>query len=260
MHLRRLLEAVDIGSGPSLPRLDIEEYGEPEDIAALIRTHWGVPRGPLPNLTILAERAGIVVAHSSMSGVEVSGVTFAPPGMPPLIVLRADHPADRLRFTLAHEIGHLVMHRFPTPKMEEEANRFAAALLMPAEDIRQYFMGRKVDLQLLAAMKPEWRVAMQAILMRAKSLGLIERNQEQYIWKQMSVRRMRTREPVELDFEVEQPTVMPNLLRVFQSTLSYSISETAKLFHLHDRDLESFYGLSEARPPDRGRPRLSIVN
>ncbi len=260
MHLRRFLEAVDVGSGVPLPRFDIEEYGEPEDIAALVRAHWAVPRGPLPNLTTLAERAGVIVAHSDMAGVEVSGVTFAPPGLPPLIVLRGDHPADRLRFTLAHEIGHLVMHRFPTPKMEDEANRFAAALLMPESDIRQYFVGRKIDLSLLAAMKPEWRVAMQALLFRAKSLKLIERNQEEYLWKQISVKRWKLREPAELDFAVEQPSVMPNLFNVFRNTLNYSVSEAAQLFHLYDDDIESLYGRDAVPPPERGRPRLSVVN
>ena len=260
MHLRQFLDAVDIGSGSPLPRFDVEEFGEPEDIAALVRAHWGVPRGPLPNLTTLAERAGVIVAHSSMSGVDVSGVTFAPPGVPPLVVLRSDHPADRLRFTLAHEIGHLVMHRFPTPKMEEEANRFAAALLMPADDIKQYFLGRKIDLALLAAMKPEWRVAMQALLYRAKSLKLIERNQEEYLWKQISVKRWKLREPAELDFPVETPSVMPNLFNVFRNTLNYSITETAELFHLYDNDIEAFYGRDVAPPPDRGKPRLSVVN
>lgn len=260
MHLRKFLEAVDVGTGAALPRLDVEEYGEPEDIAGMVRTHWGLPRGPLPNLTTLAERSGIIVAHSMMSNVDVSGVTFAPPGVPALIVLKADHPADRLRFTLAHEIGHLVMHRFPTAKMEEEANRFASALLMPADDIRQYFMGRRIDLALLAAMKPEWRVAMQAILMRAKHLGMIERNQEEYLWKQIGIRRMRLREPPELDFEVEKPSVMPNLFKVFQNALKYTPADVAQLLHLHETDLQSFYGHEEAPLLARGKPRLLVVN
>lgn len=260
IHIRRFLEAVNVGSGTPLPRLDIEEYGDPETIAGILRAHWGVPRGPLPNLVTLAERAGVIVAHSAMAGVEVSGVTFAPPGIPPLVLLKSGQPSDRLRFTLAHEIGHLVMHRFPTPTMEAEANDFASALLMPAADMRPYFAGRRVDLALLAAMKPEWRVSMQAILMRAKALGMIERNQEEYLWKQIGVRRMRLREPPELDFEIEQPTVMPGLVRVFRESLGYSLSETAQIMHLHDADIEEFYGTGEANNPRRSKPTLSVVN
>lgn len=260
MHIRRFLEAVDISSVFPLPRLDIEEYSTPEVVAATLRNIWGVPRGPLPNLVTLAERSGVVVAHSAMAGVEVSGVTFAPPGVPPLVLLKGDQPADRLRFTLAHEIGHLVMHRFPTPGMEGEANDFASALLMPEPDMRSYLSGRRVDLSLLAAMKPEWRVSMQAILMRAKALKIVDRNQSDYLWKQMNARRMRLREPPELDFPVETPHVMPGMFKVFQSTLGYTLSETAQMMHLHDASVEEYYGQGDPEPVQRTRPHLSVVS
>lgn len=181
MHIRRLLEATEIEAGAGIPRLDVEEYGDPEKITSIIRTHWKVPSGPIRDLTKLVESAGVIVVYSSLGGTAVSGVTFAVPGLPPLIVLNEEQPADRLRFTLAHELGHLVMHRFPTPAMEEEANTFAGGLLMPASDIRPYFVGRKVDFALLAALKPEWKVAMQSLLMRTRSLKVLSPNQERYL-------------------------------------------------------------------------------
>ena len=82
----------------------------------------------------------------------------------PMIVLNSEQPSDRLRFTLAHELGHLVMHRFPGPEMETEANDFASALLMPKNEITIALRGRRIDMATLAAFKPEWRVSMQAIL------------------------------------------------------------------------------------------------
>jgi Zn-dependent peptidase ImmA (M78 family)/transcriptional regulator with XRE-family HTH domain len=258
IHLRRFLETADVASVSALPRLDVEEYGDPEEIAGIVRAHWSVQRGPLGNLATLAERAGIVVAHSPMGGASISGATFAPPGVPPLVVLNDEQPADRLRFTLAHEIGHLVMHRFPTRDMENEANRFAAALLMPASDIKPYFVGRKIDLPLLAAMKPEWRVAMQALLMRAKSLGFVDRNREEYLWKQMGARRLRLREPPELDFEVERPTVLTGLFRVFRESSGFSLPELSTVLHLYEADIAALYDAGLSLPP-KGRPRLSVV-
>jgi Zn-dependent peptidase ImmA (M78 family) len=83
-----------------------------------------------------------------------------------------EQPADRMRFTLAHELGHLVMHHDqPTQSMEQEANEFASAFLMPARDIRPHF-ARRVDLRLFAELKPVWRVSMASLLMRARSLGI----------------------------------------------------------------------------------------
>jgi Zn-dependent peptidase ImmA (M78 family) len=41
-----------------------------------------------------------------------------------------------LRWTLVHEIGHILMHRFPTDNMEREADEFAAEFLLPAKDVK----------------------------------------------------------------------------------------------------------------------------
>jgi Zn-dependent peptidase ImmA (M78 family)/transcriptional regulator with XRE-family HTH domain len=255
MHVRRLLEGAEFVNSSELPRLDIDDYNDPAEIAGLVRAHWKVPRGPIKDLTLLVERAGVLVAHSPLGGASISGATFSVPGMPPLIVLNSEQPADRLRYTLAHELGHLVMHRFPTPKMEEEANEFASALLMPAADIKPYFVGRRVDLALLASLKPEWRVAMQALLMRATALELVSKNQAQYLWKQISAKRLRLREPPELDFPPEKPTVIETMLRVHKEALRYSDADLARLLHFREHEMSQFYVTAG---PDK-RPRIAVM-
>jgi len=257
MHLRRFLEGVDIDFTRNLPRLEVEDYGSPEKIAGVIRAHWGLPRGPLKDLTLHVEKSGILVAHSRMAGASISGVTFSVPGMPPMIVLNSEQPADRLRFTLAHELGHLVMHRFPNPRMEEEANAFASELLLPAADIKPYFVGRRIDLPLLAALKPEWRVSMGSLLMAADKHGRLQPNQKQYLWKQMSARGYRLREPPELDFPHEQPTLVKNLLDVHLGPLGYSAEDLVTLLHAYDSELASLYPLTASM--SSARPKLTIV-
>jgi Zn-dependent peptidase ImmA (M78 family) len=244
MHLRRLLEGAEFKHGNDLPRLDIEDYEDAESIAGIVRAHWKVPKGPIKDLTLLVERAGVLVAHSSLGGASVSGVTFSAPGLPPLIVLNNEQPADRLRFTLAHELGHLIMHRFPSPTMEDEAHAFASALLMPAADIKPYLIGRRIDLERLAALKPEWRVAMQALLMRATALNFVSKNQAQYLWKQINARRLRLREPPELDFAPERPTVIFSMLQVHMDALGYTLEELAKLLNVRPKMLASLYGIA----------------
>lgn len=257
MHLRRFLDAAEVAKIHDVPRLDIEDYGDPERIAGILRAHWQLPRGPIRDLTVLAERAGVVVVHSTMGGAAVSGVTFATPGMPPMIVLNLDQPADRMRFTLAHELGHLTMHRFPSSNMEEEANAFASALLLPAADIAPLLKARKIDLALLASLKPEWKVSMQSLLLRARSLDLLSRNQEEYLWKQMSIRKWRLREPPELDFPREQPTVIDSLVKLFQNHLGYSREELSNLLHVFGQDLDILYPPTENN--DRTRPKFTVV-
>jgi len=257
MHLRRLLEGADVANTNDLPRMDIEDYGDPARVAGLLRAHWMVAAGPLRNLTLLVEKAGVLVTHSTLGGSAISGVTFAVPGMPPLIVLNSEQPPDRLRFTLAHELGHLVMHRFPTPQMEQEANAFAVALLMPTEDIRPYFIGRRIDLSTLAAMKPEWKVSIAALLMRAHKLEFVTDNQHTYLWKQLSARGYRLREPPELDFEREVPTVLDQIIHLHMTALGYSAPELAKLLCVHERELKALYGLGDGG--DARRPKLTIL-
>jgi Zn-dependent peptidase ImmA (M78 family)/transcriptional regulator with XRE-family HTH domain len=248
MHLVRFLEGVDFNATANVPTLDVEQYGHPEKIAATVRAHWGIPSGPVKNLMHWAERGGVVVGLSKFGGASVSGVTFKVPGRPPLVLLNSTHPADRTRFTLAHEIGHLVMHRFPTDNMETEANEFASAFLMPAAEIRQSFRGRRMSLELLASLKPEWKVAMQALLMRASSLNCVTANQSRYLWQQISAKGWRLREPAELDFAMEVPSVLPSIVKAHLTDLGYSMDELTKLVRIYESEFAEMYGLRGATP------------
>lgn len=256
MHLRRLLEGVDLKTKADIPRLDFDEFKDAEKISLIVRAHWRIPSGPIKNLTVYAERAGIIVMHSSMAGTTISGVTFSVSGMPPIVLLNDEQPADRMRFTLAHEIGHLVMHRFPRASMEEEANEFASCLLMPSNEMRQAFRGRKIDLALLGALKPEWRVSMQSLLMSAKRLGFITDGQNQYLWKQINARGIRLREPPQFDIAKETPTVMPRIIEAYKNSLGYSEQELAKLLVEFPDSLVSMYGENGKPQP---RPKLALI-
>jgi Zn-dependent peptidase ImmA (M78 family)/transcriptional regulator with XRE-family HTH domain len=247
LQLRRLLGAVEYTPQSDIPRLDLDDYdGDIESIAGLVRAHWLLPRGPVENLTGAVERAGAVVVYSSMGGSAVSGVTVSVPGLLPVIVLNQDQPADRLRFTLAHELGHLVMHKFPSPDMETEANNFASAFLMPKSEITIALRSRKIDMARLAALKPEWRVSMQALLYRAQSLNLIEKAQAAWLWRRFAMDRTKLREPVHLDFPAEQPGVVTRMVRLHLDNFGYSTGELAKIIHTNDNMLNEYYDLNAA--------------
>jgi Zn-dependent peptidase ImmA (M78 family)/transcriptional regulator with XRE-family HTH domain len=258
LQLRRLLSAVEYTPQANIPRLDPDDYnGDVERIAGLVRAHWLLPTGPIENLTAAVERAGAVVVHSSMGGSSVSGVTVVVPGLLPIIVLNQDQTADRLRLTLAHELGHLVMHKFPNPEMESEANNFASALLLPKTEITIAFRGRKIDMARLAALKPEWRVSMQALLYRAQSLGLIEKSQASWLWRRFAMDRIKLREPAYLDFPPEHPGVVSRMVRLHLDNFGYSPTELAKVIHANDNLVNEYYDLN-AGPAVQGM-RLRVV-
>lgn len=179
---------------------------------------------------------------------DIDGVTMSPPDLPPCVFLNQSMPADRMRFTLAHELGHIILHRFHNESMEQEASAFASALLMPRHDMRRYFAGQRIDLNLLARLKPEWRVAMQSLLYRAEHLGYIGKPQAQYLWKQFSARKIKLREPPELDFLTEQPTLVPRLFQRHMKDLSYSLDDMQQVLTTPANDLKDMYGLRSDRP------------
>jgi Zn-dependent peptidase ImmA (M78 family)/DNA-binding XRE family transcriptional regulator len=241
IHIRRLLEAVEINAKARLPQLDIDEYdGDIETIADLVRRTWLLPPGPIEDLTNTVEEAGCIVIHCDFPSGKVDGVTMSVPGLPPCIFLNRNQPADRMRFSLAHEIGHLVLHELPTPEMEDQANAFAAAFLMPAADIRSQF--GHVTIKRLAFLKKVWRVAMAALLMRAKRLGVVNESQNQYLWRQMSRAGYRTREPASTEFPEETPGVLPEIIRAHLEELGYSIRELSEVLSMHEHEFRDYYG------------------
>lgn len=255
LHIRRLLKSAEFEPEFPLPAMDIDEFGgDPELIAGLVRRTWLVPTGPMKDMVGWVERAGCVVVQCDFAALPVDGVTISSPGMPPCIFLNRNQPADRQRYSLGHELGHIVMHRLPSPAMEDEANAFASALLMPAREIRPYLSGR-LTIQKLAALKPVWHVSMQALLYRARVVGAITANQSQYLWRQISALGYRRNEPPELDFPAEEPSVLPEIIRVHLEDLGYEIKDLCSVLHMFEDDLRRIHPL----PGNPGGPNLRVV-
>jgi hypothetical protein len=87
---------------------------------------------------------------------------------------------------------------------------------------------------------------MAFLLYQAKETGCLTPYQSEYLWKQISLKGWRTREPVETDFPHENPTLFPRILTIHVEDLNYGVKEFAELFHLEANDLRQLYGLQEA--------------
>lgn len=154
---------------------------------------------PIKNLTKLIESVGIDIF---LIETNVDGVTLNYGDNYRAIFIGSKQPADRYRFSLAHELGHYLLHSDlidTTKEMEDEANDFAAELLMPEEGINKYLS--TMNLNDFAKLKKEWRVSMGALIFRAKTLGCINKNQSTELWKQMSIKGFRKKEPVSIAME-----------------------------------------------------------
>jgi Zn-dependent peptidase ImmA (M78 family) len=240
IHMSRLLQSMDMHAELSIPNYDPSEFdGNVERIAMSLRAFWDLPTGPIDNVTELIERAGgIVIPHDfGTNKVDATSVRIA--GLPPLFFVSTALSGDRLRFTLAHELGHVVMHSIPHPKIEDEADRFAAEFLMPAADIGPSLT--RLDLAKAARLKLFWKVSMAAIVYRAHELGRITSNQYRYLFYQLSAAGYRMAEPAELDIPIEVPSVHISMLEFFKNDLGYSAEDIKNLFLIGDRDFNRFY-------------------
>ena len=160
-----------------------------------------------------------------------------------MFFVSASIPTDRMRWTLAHELGHVVMHQIPTEDIEREADRFAAEFLMPAAAIRPQL--QTISLAKLAALKPHWKVAMAALLKRASDLGTIAPRQRNYLWMQMGAHGYRSEEPIALP--PEEPTLVRELIDIHRQELGYTEKQIADLLILHEREARSEYLRSERK-------------
>lgn len=201
---RRLAEQVEL---PVLRLPRFPGVPDPADAAQATRAALGLsPDSPIKNLVRTVERAGVVVLDLPVKAEQKEAFSFwHGDGLEvPVIGLFQQRSGDRLRFSLAHELGHLVMPGTFSQDPEAKANAFASELLLPATAIRQV-VAPPVTLSDLAALKPIWGVSVQALVMRCRSLGLLSERQYRYLFERIGWLGWRRREPPELDVPVERP-------------------------------------------------------
>lgn len=235
---------------PKIPMSPNASRADVEAVAAQIRTTWVVPPGPLDNVTRLVERHGVVVSRMLLESDAVDAFSVPFPDRP-VIVLGSDKArADRSRWDCAHELGHLVMHE-PDPErsryLEDQANWFAAELLLPADEIRDQ-LPSTADWTALAELKVAWGVSMTALLQRAKTLGVMLESVYVQALKTMSTRGWNRREPVQLP-TFEAPVLLSRAAQLLEGQ-GIGIDHLAEDVRLPPALVAEIIGASaDPRPP-----------
>ena len=238
-NIEEMLKSLDISLNiPSLSEL----YDSPEKVAKYLRSFWKIARGSIDNLVQIIENNGIVVIHADFESEKIDGRTIVTDTGHPIIFVNKKSSGDRQRLTIAHELGHVIMHvnKLATFAIdeEEEAFRFAIEFLMPFSEC-EYDMNDKLSIEKLADMKRTWKISMQSILYRAQKQQLVTYNRCRYLWSQFSTKGWRKKEPIEIT--VENPTLIDRMVRTFNDKLGYSKQEIAKMFTLNLKEFEDRY-------------------
>jgi Zn-dependent peptidase ImmA (M78 family)/transcriptional regulator with XRE-family HTH domain len=201
-HARYLYEEIDIRTEHVVPLFD-SAFVEPEDAARMTRMQWRIPIGPIRSLIGWLEGAGCLVVERDFQTERVDGLSQWVDDHP-ILLINSNVPTDRKRLTIAHELGHLILHTHDVGEdIERDANRFAAEFMMPAEVIRPQL--RNITLGKLLDLKRVWGVSMQALVERALHLKMLTPERRTVLYKQLSARSWRKHEPASEELAPEQP-------------------------------------------------------
>jgi Zn-dependent peptidase ImmA (M78 family)/transcriptional regulator with XRE-family HTH domain len=238
IQVQSLLRASGRELPHKFPEIKVDDFDTPEDAAREVRESWGIGPGPVPCLVCAIEDAGGLVVRRSLAGRELDAVSQRLECGNPLFLLNYGTPADRERYTLAHEVGHVVMHFMPSDEQERQADLFAGEFLMPARDILTSLKGG-LNLSRLIDLKARWRVSMAAIARRAHTLGAISDWQYRQLNVELSTLGYRTAEPTTI--APEQPAAVGQLVRDLGSSQELRVTDLARITGLLEHEFTDLY-------------------
>jgi Zn-dependent peptidase ImmA (M78 family)/transcriptional regulator with XRE-family HTH domain len=232
--VRRMLRDLDIDAERMFHTMDPDEYGgSPEQVAQALRAAWRIPAGPVANMTALIESAGGVILTTDFGTNKLMGMSCWERDTPPLFYLNDRMSTADLRWTMAHELGHLVMHAVPpVGDPEEQADAFAGEFLAPRGLVVPDL--RKLTFDRLYPLKMVWRLSIKALIMRAQRTGAIDQGAAQRLYKQYSARGYNAAEPYPLPPEPQ--TLIPSAIDVHLRVHGYTPDELSTGVALLYRD------------------------
>lgn len=243
LELAKLLESCVNPAAAPLALSD--ESDDPAMIARMVRAIWQVPPGPIFNVTKMLEDNGCIIVSHNFGTRSLDGFSYHSVAMPPIFHLNAVLPPDRWRWTLAHELGHIVLHSEigatgAIPKQaEQEADAFAGEFLAPAHELKPMLWN--LDIPKLAGLKREWKISMQALVMQAYRLGVINNRHRQSLFLRMSKAGYRQREPEVLDPPIEVPSRSFDLVKFHLTELEYTREELKEHLAVGEDDFRAYY-------------------
>jgi Zn-dependent peptidase ImmA (M78 family)/DNA-binding XRE family transcriptional regulator len=219
-----------------LPEL-INDAEQIEALAETVRADWNLGLSCIPDMIDTLESQGIMVISSSVdSGQKFDGLAGKINGMP-LVVVGASWTGDRQRFTLGHELGHLLLngrlHESLQGDEEYLCHRFAGAFLLPKQTLVEHLgeSRHQLDINELYMLKHEFGLSMQGVLFRALNVGIIPHTAFQKMYKLFSLKGWRIREPGD-QYPAEQTILFKQLVYRALAEDYFTESKAAELLGL----------------------------
>jgi Zn-dependent peptidase ImmA (M78 family)/transcriptional regulator with XRE-family HTH domain len=241
----------------TVPRLGDGDYRKLTDqdieaFAAECRRVWKLGTGPIENMVLVLENAGVICVREELGYDRMDGVSkwFENDGRPYVFLSSDKANAVRSRFDAAHELGHLVMHwnvatidYTRQPELERQAHLFAAAFLLPSETFAAEVSSPSLDTFL--ALKPRWKVSVAAMIMRCKQLEIIDEAYGVRLWKNYSARGWRRGEPLDDTHPFEAMRLLPRAVNMVVEATQMSKAALLERLGFFGGDAASLCSLPE---------------
>lgn len=237
-----------------LPVVD-RQQADPASAAQALREHWGLGVKPVKHLVALTESHGIVVSLLTLANADVARVgAFSTSRLArPVIVVTPERAKSVFvyRFTVAHELGHLLLHGEAVPgdqQQEREADQFAAEFLTPRSQIVN-LLPRTVNLSRLDELSRHWGVSVDSLLLRMKETGTVSDASIRRGYQKLNQLRsssLDAPEPVNA-YPGEVPSMLAEAARLADQ-LGFAQIDLARELRWHPARVREVLGVDDPRP------------
>lgn len=241
-----------------------------EEVALKLRNHWQLGCDPINNLANLLLKKGIIITRAELKSQKVDAFSKLTSIGVPFVILGSDKDsAVRSRMDLAHELGHIILHSHIQQEefqrnyniIESEAKRFASAFLLPADEFAKDIYSTKLDSFIY--LKQKWKVSIAGIIVRAHSLNILSNDQYSYLFKQISAKRWRIREPLDDIIKFERPNMIKEAIELLIENNILTAEEFLDSIGMNHKDIENLCflpnGYFQSMISHIDKPKLKLI-
>jgi Zn-dependent peptidase ImmA (M78 family) len=237
--MQRRADAILGQSRSELRRHDLEDgFVTPQEVAQEVRSELRLGQDPILNLIATVEAAGVTVLRWPLESVQVDAIATWPAEGRPVVLVGEHVPAERQRFTMAHELGHAVMHDDAGgDEQERQADAFAGEFLLPGQQLRVEWPADP-RLETLLPLKRRWGISLAALIRRAYDEAIVDDRTYREWSIRLSTSGMHRREPDPV------PTEQPQALAKFIAAAldaGTSIDQLARKAHMLPQEFSSTF-------------------
>lgn len=182
---------VSLRQHPDISSVIVEDFASAENAAQLFRDLMNLGQDPIPNVYILLDKIGIKVFPMNFDS-KFDALSFSYDGGHFIMVNTSLETNERIRFTLLHEVGHILMNipdSVNEKVVEKLCHRFASNTLLPPAVLKERLGQKRIGIapQELAYIQSEYGISIAAIMQSAKDQGIISEGNLTSYYKKVNV-------------------------------------------------------------------------